>query len=404
MTNIKQQNILPVRSKDLDLAKLLTIDWEFKNAQTDYLTHSLHPYPAKFIPQIPKNLIQELSLPGDVVADIFCGSGTTLVEALLLKRHAVGVDANPIACIISEAKTSRLNDEHFQELTELVKQVNNLIPMASLGKDNLFGPFQSNAPRPDSPDINFWFESFVIEELAELRSMIMKLSPPARTLALAVFSSIIVSVSRQDSDTRYVRRKKKIFPGDTMRLFLKSLLNAIEKSRQFREATSKEYFCRVICADILSRPYIGSVDLVVCSPPYPNAWSYHLYHRTRLLWLGFNPEIFKKAEIGSHRKYSRRGINGATAETFSKELHHIFEWLNKVLKPGGYACFVIGNSVIKGNLIRNDELLIEAAESLGFSLVVNLERKICLSKKAFIPTIGKIRSEKIIILQSKLGW
>ena len=68
------------------LARLRRIDWDFPTAKTAYLTHGLHPYPAKFIPQIPNALIQELSSVGDTVADVFCGSGTTLLEALQLKR------------------------------------------------------------------------------------------------------------------------------------------------------------------------------------------------------------------------------------------------------------------------------------------------------------------------------
>ena len=67
-------------------ARLEDIDWDFSTAKTGYLTHGLHPYPAKFIPQIPNTLIQELSSVGDTVADIFCGSGTTLLEALQLRR------------------------------------------------------------------------------------------------------------------------------------------------------------------------------------------------------------------------------------------------------------------------------------------------------------------------------
>src|SRR5439155_27266760 len=75
------------------VARLQQIDWDFRDAKTAYLTHGLHPYPAKFIPQIPNALIQEFSSVGDTVGDIFCGSGTTLVEGLLLKRDVVGIDA-----------------------------------------------------------------------------------------------------------------------------------------------------------------------------------------------------------------------------------------------------------------------------------------------------------------------
>src|SRR5690348_5810975 len=97
------------------LNTLFQVDWDFKEAKTSYLTHGLHPYPAKYIPQIPHSLITELSAYGDTVADIFCGSGTTLVEANLLGRNAIGIDANPLACLISEAKTTRLefNDKNL---------------------------------------------------------------------------------------------------------------------------------------------------------------------------------------------------------------------------------------------------------------------------------------------------
>ncbi len=44
--------------------------------------HSIHPYPAKFIGEIPRTLIQHLKPPyGTAILDPFCGSGTTLTEA-----------------------------------------------------------------------------------------------------------------------------------------------------------------------------------------------------------------------------------------------------------------------------------------------------------------------------------
>ena len=44
------------------------------------LTHNIHPYPAKYIPQIPGSLLDYLDLPSrSTVLDPFCGSGTTLL-------------------------------------------------------------------------------------------------------------------------------------------------------------------------------------------------------------------------------------------------------------------------------------------------------------------------------------
>ena len=51
---------------------------------------------------MPRNLILRYSNPGDWVLDQFMGSGTTLVEAKLLNRNAVGVDINPQSVSISE--------------------------------------------------------------------------------------------------------------------------------------------------------------------------------------------------------------------------------------------------------------------------------------------------------------
>ena len=47
-------------------------------------------------------MILRYSNPGDWVLDQFMGSGTTLVEAKLLNRNAVGVDINPQSVSISE--------------------------------------------------------------------------------------------------------------------------------------------------------------------------------------------------------------------------------------------------------------------------------------------------------------
>ena len=98
-------------------------DWSFHDEATNSLTHGIHPYPAKFPPQIPARLIEILTRPGDVLLDPFCGSGTTLVEALRLDRSAVGTDINPIAVLVTETKTARLNGTAERALEELEQGV-----------------------------------------------------------------------------------------------------------------------------------------------------------------------------------------------------------------------------------------------------------------------------------------
>jgi len=85
---------------------LEAIDWNFSEVKPDAI-HNVHPYPAKFIPEIPRLLLQNLRpSPGQAVFDPFCGSGTTLVEAQRLGFPTVGVDLNPIACLLTKVKTT----------------------------------------------------------------------------------------------------------------------------------------------------------------------------------------------------------------------------------------------------------------------------------------------------------
>ncbi len=397
-----EQNVIRDNSDNLAVGTLKDIDWDFKDAKTDYLTHSIHPYPAKFIPQIPNALIQELSSVGDTVLDPFCGSGTTLVEALTLKRQAIGLDANPIACLISRAKTIRLGAVEIEAIRDLREPLNTLAVHFSSGQASLFD-VDEPCPVPTSDRISFWFESFVIQELAYIKGLCLTLPTAAsKTLALAAFSSIIVSVSRQDSDTRYVRREKHNQAGDTVRRFRRALEFALERSIEFNDLVEDRFECDVVQANILTPPEsIKNVDLIVCSPPYPNAYSYHLYHMTRMLWLDIDPVPFKQIEIGSHRKYSNRGKNGASVDTFRNEMKLVVDWFGKILKPHGYCCFVVGDSTLNGILVHNNELLTTICETSGFRLEADIIRTLNAAKKSFNPKIGKIRQEHILVLRKE---
>lgn len=389
------------------LGKLSAIDWSFADAKTTYLTHGIHPYPAKFIPQIPNALIQELSSVGDTVGDIFCGSGTTLVEALTLKRHAVGIDANPLACLISNAKTSPVSGTDAAELSDLAQRARSLgDSLLPTGENELFpsATFTSTGWRPNYEKLEFWFTPHVIEELAEILSWCRRISnEPARNLALVAFSAIVVTVSKQDSDTRYVRREKNIPTGETFRRFARSLEHATRAAVEFTELAEERFRCEVLTANLLESPQIPRLDLLVCSPPYPNAYSYHLYHMTRMIWLGMDQPKFKREEIGSHRKYSSNGKNGANVQTFRSEFTFILNWLANHLRVGGHACFVVGDSTIKGQRINNADLIAEAGRSADFVEVLRAGRDMLDTKKAFNPAIGKIKTESILVLENRRG-
>jgi site-specific DNA-methyltransferase (cytosine-N4-specific) len=387
--------------------RLEHIDWDFKDAKTNYLTHGLHPYPAKYIPQIPNALIQELSGIRDNVGDVFCGSGTTLVEGLLLRRNVVGLDANPLACLISKAKTTPLQFGDKPLLIELADKAFRLgRDIASDDQPTLFSrpSFISEAERPTGKAVNFWFEQFVVEELAELRSWCKALpTESARNVALVSLSAIIVGVSLQDSDTRYVRRDKGVKPGDTMLRFAQTLMDNTSAVEKFSDLLDSQLSCEIVTGDILQPPKLPQLDLVVCSPPYPNAFSYHLYHMTRMLWLDMDQPTFKKSEIGSHRKFSSPTKNAATIDTFKAEMESVFLWLKGTVRRNCYACFIVGNSTIRGQRFDNAQVLKEAARKASWTEIARWQRNMKDTRKAFNPAIGKIKTEQIVIFENKGG-
>ena len=80
-----------------------------RRQQTRYSAHGLHEYRGKFNPQMVRTVTNILGLNvGDRIWDPFCGSGTVLLEARHQGFNAVGLDLNPLAVAIANAKLSAI--------------------------------------------------------------------------------------------------------------------------------------------------------------------------------------------------------------------------------------------------------------------------------------------------------
>ena len=73
--------------------------WSFKD-RGDWATHK-GDYRGNCSPYVLRNLLLKYTQENDLVLDPFCGSGTTLIECKLLKRHAIGLDINSNAIMLS---------------------------------------------------------------------------------------------------------------------------------------------------------------------------------------------------------------------------------------------------------------------------------------------------------------
>jgi len=78
-----------------------TTVWSFPE-RGSWATHK-SDYRGNFAPQIARNIIEMYSRKGDTVLDPMVGAGTTLIEAKLLARDAIGMDINPQAVELAKA-------------------------------------------------------------------------------------------------------------------------------------------------------------------------------------------------------------------------------------------------------------------------------------------------------------
>jgi DNA modification methylase len=72
-------------------------------------------YRGNWAPQIARALLEMYSRPGDLVLDPFMGGGTTLIEALVLGRNALGFDVSPFALEMTAARLRELREKGVRD-------------------------------------------------------------------------------------------------------------------------------------------------------------------------------------------------------------------------------------------------------------------------------------------------
>ena len=380
------------------LEYLRALDLAFTDDDTRFLGHDLHPYPAKFIPQLPGTFISLLSSPGELVFDPFGGSGTTALEAIRSGRRAVSSDANPMSALIGRVKTARVAPESAAELHLLHGALRALLDSLPEDANKLVNKYREYAPI--IANCEKWFSAEAFGELAHIRYRVSQLkNETAKNIALLALSRTVLSASFQDSETRYKSVPRHVAVGETTRRYIKEFESVMRSVA--RNAPATRYgVSEFITSDVrsLSAKEIAdnSIDMVMTSPPYGNATDYHLYHRFRLLWLGFDPIALGKVEIGSHLKHQREDSG---FESYFSDMLKTLQGISRVLKHGRYAVLVIGDSVYKGETFDTARLLAEKAAELGFDTHCVIDRSVHKTKRSFSAAGRRAASESILILR-----
>jgi DNA modification methylase len=356
----------------------------------NYLTHNIHPYPAKFVPQIPRLLLQSFCRTGATILDPFCGSGTAILEASLLGCNAVGIDLNPLAVLISRVKALRLDERGLHE----ARRLRNLIAVRYYdGSRN-----RSTYETPCFRNRDKWFSQEALHDLAFIRGNINEISDITMKDILSVcFSAIIVKISNQESDTRWKAIQKIYKTGDAIAIFTEKLGNLVNRLTLSSQHIPSHTSIRVIQGNSkdLSCLESQSIDFVVTSPPYMNSYDYYLYHKLRMFWLGIDHYPIQKAEIGSRNRHSD---DKASVDEYASEISQTLSEVRRVIKPNSFAAYVIGDAILKGQLIKMDELYTAVARKGGFKFIDKFSFDQRRYTRAFTANLKSTDKESHIIL------
>lgn len=98
-------------------------------------------HPGKMLPNLAAHAIASYTTPGELVFDPMCGSGTTLVEAMHLGRHGIGIDIEPRFTALAEANVALATSQQAagtaQVFTGDATGLLDLVPASAVGRVGL---------------------------------------------------------------------------------------------------------------------------------------------------------------------------------------------------------------------------------------------------------------------------
>lgn len=386
---------------------------------------SIHPFPARMAPEIALDAIPELADGQQLtVVDPMCGSGTVLSAAVSRHQRAIGVDIDPLAVLMSKVATATIDTVALKARAESICAAARSLDALAPWSDDETAAF-----------VDFWFGPGQKRQLIALSAAISSVDDDSAREALQVaLSRIIITKTPQASlaaDTSHSRPHRVITRSeyDVFTGFLRSVKSLV----RLLDARARTGSAIVLRGD--SRRLDGvpndSADLVVTSPPYLNALDYLRGHKLALVWFGYSIAELRQLRgdsIGAERRLDveasarvnelvmqvqkqavqPQNLRLGMLQRYAADMVGLAGAINRVLKPGAAAVLVIGNSTLRGNYIKNDEIARSALEDQGFALVSRVERDIPATRRYMpIDTASKtsnlrnrMRSEIILTLSS----
>ena len=323
--------------------------------------HSLHEisYRACFKPQLPRFFIERLTDVGDIVYDPFMGRGTTLLEATILKRYAIGCDVNPLSALLLYP---RLNPPTLTEIEDRLNRIEFAYESEFPDDFTVFyhpdtlrqicGLRKYLIDRNDEVDyVDAWIRMVATNRLTGHSKGFFSVYTLPPNQAVTIERQKIINVRRgQEPDFRNV---PELILKKSRSLLSKLKDDELQAINGYGEST---VLLTQSCENT-SEIESNSVSLVVTSPPFLDVVDYATDNWLRCWFNGIDE---REIPIWSFRK----------VEDWQEHMTLVFEELKRILKPNGYVAFEVGE--VRNGKVRLEESVIPAAEDAGLRPVLVL--------------------------------
>lgn len=365
------------------------------------MTRPIHPFPARMAPDLALSELSHLK-SSSVVLDPMVGSGTVVRQASQLGHRAIGFDLDPLAVLMSVVWTTPID---AAKLSQFCRNTLNVIKST---KANLRLPW-IDGDQEMCEFVEYWFAERQRNELRRISFVLAQLdgsrlrgsSRLACNFMRLALSRIIITKNQGASlgrDISHSRPHKVCEKSDF------DVMSAYEKSifqmQRILETAppAGNVTVRVGDARSLSEVDNDSVDVVLTSPPYLNAIDYMRGHKLALVWLGYKLSDLRQirtSSIGAERSKRDKltslfdDIQRSMCETekltsrhagmtmlYAEDIYRLMSEVTRVLRPGGKAILVVGNSCLKGVFVKNSKGVIKAAAAVGLKLIREVEREL----------------------------
>ncbi len=309
--------------------------------------HAICSYMAMYPPSVPHRWILEFTERGDLVADPFCGRGTTPIQAAFLGRRFVAGDLNPLAIRIAQSKISASKTD-VGDVHQRIEQLKSNFELRE---------WESEAKEEEKGDIGNIFHWSIIAILLFLRNSLLNSTKDVDKFILGILlgslhgnSPTYLSVPMPNTFSmspkyveRYVRDNDLERPNSEDRDVFAILHTRCYTaySNGFDE-WEREGKIEQIDARNFDELLDGEkVDLIVSSPPYLEVIKYGQYNWIKL-WLLNEEAIDVDSKLDDTHKEAE----------YLQFMEEVSETMAKVINPKtGVLCWVIGD--VKNQKLAN---------------------------------------------------